>query len=110
MPHEDTLLCSAWYGRASQAWPLAGLNLIGSFDILACQGVLAGIGTITFGTGRRPGVLLHVTRRCSRGVVHNVHLAVGLCISKMGGASVIQVIVIMGELSITLCSASRALR
>ncbi len=56
------------------------------------QGVVAvgmGVGVITFGTSRIPGVLLRVTRRCSRGVVHNVRLAVGLHVSMMGGASVI---------------------
>ena len=76
------------------------------------QGVVAlsvGIGVITFGTGRILGVLLHVTRRCSHGVVCNVRLAVGLRISMTGGSSVIQGIVIMGESSITLCSASCAL-
>ena len=68
-----------------------------------------GLGVITFGTVRIPGVLLHITRRCSRGVVRNVRLAVGLRVSMTGGASVICRIVIMGESSITLCSASRAL-
>ncbi len=72
--------------------------------------VSMGVGVSTFGTGRIPGVLLHVTRQCSHGMVCNVHLAVGLCVSMTGGASVIQGIVIMGESSITLCSASRALR
>ncbi len=48
-----------------------------------------GVGVITFGTGRIPGVLLRVTRRCSRGMVRNVRLAVGLRISMTGGASVI---------------------
>jgi hypothetical protein len=67
-----------------------------------------GVGVITFGDGRIPGVLLRVTWRCSRGVVRYVRLAVGLCVSMMGGASVIQGIVIMGESSVTLCSASRA--
>jgi hypothetical protein len=68
-----------------------------------------GIGVITFGTGRILGVLLRVTWRCSRGMVCNVRLAVGLHVSMMGGASVIRGIVIMGESSITLCSASHAL-
>ena len=71
--------------------------------------VSVGIGVITFGAGRIPGVLLRVTWQCSCGVVRNVRLAVGLCVSMMGGASVIQGIVIMGELSVTLCSASCAL-
>jgi hypothetical protein len=70
--------------------------------------VSVGIGVITFGTGRIPGELLHVTRQCSHGVVRNVRLAVGLHVSMTGGASVIRGIVIMGESSITLCSASRA--
>ncbi len=52
-------------------------------------------------------MLLRVTRQCSYGVVCNVCFAVGLCVSKMGGVSVIQGIVIMGESSITLCSSSR---
>jgi hypothetical protein len=68
-----------------------------------------GIGVITFGTGRIPGVLLCVTQRCSHGMVRNVRLAVGLRVSMTGGASVIRGIVIMGESSITLCSASCAL-
>jgi hypothetical protein len=76
------------------------------------QGTVAvsmGIGVITFGTGRIPGGLLHVTWLCSRGVVCNVRLAVGLRVSMTGGASVIRGIVMMGESSITLCSASCAL-
>ncbi len=48
-----------------------------------------GVGVITFGTGRIPGVLLHVTRRCSCGVVRNVCLAVGLHVSMTGRTSVI---------------------
>jgi hypothetical protein len=56
------------------------------------QGAVAvsmGVGVITFGTGRILGVLLHVTRVCSRGMVCNVGLVVGLCVSMTGGASVI---------------------
>ena len=77
------------------------------------QGAVAvsvGVGVITFGTGRIPSVLLHVTRQCSHGVVCNVRLVVGLRVSMTGGASVIRGIVLMGKSSITLCSASRALR
>ncbi len=51
--------------------------------------VSMGVGVITFGTGRLPGVMLRVTRRCSHGMVCNVCLAVGLRISMTGGASVI---------------------
>jgi hypothetical protein len=96
-------VCTA---RASgQGWILVGA--------IGCvwRGVVAvgmGVGVITFGTGRIPGVLLSVTQCCSRGVVCNVCLAVGLRISMTGGASVIQGIGKMGESSITLCSASRA--
>ncbi len=56
------------------------------------RGVVAvgvGVGVITFGNGRIPGVLLRVTRRCSHGMVRNVHLAVRLRVSMTGGASVI---------------------
>jgi hypothetical protein len=82
-------------------------------DAIGCiqRGVVAvgmGVGVITFGTGRIPGVSLRVTWWCSRGMVCNVRLAVGLHVSMTGGASVIQGIGIMGESSITLCSASRA--
>ncbi len=68
-----------------------GWILIGAIS-RAQQGAVAvsvGVGVITFSTGRRLGVLLRVTRRCSRGVVRNVCLAVGLHISMMGEASVI---------------------
>ena len=87
-----------------------GQILVGAIGCV-WQGVVAvgiGVGVITFGTGRIPGVLLRVTWRCSCGVVCNVRLAVGLCVSMTGGASVIRGIGIMGESSITLCSASRA--
>jgi hypothetical protein len=88
-----------------------GWILVGAISRVQ-QGVVAvgvGIGVITFGTGRIPGVLLCVTQRCNHGMVCNVRLAVGLCVSMTGGASVIQGIGILGESSITLCSASRAL-
>jgi hypothetical protein len=87
-----------------------GWILIGAIGCVQ-QGVVAvgvGVGVITFGTGRIPGVLLRVTWRYSCGMVHNVHLAVGLRVSMTGGTSVIQGIGIMGESSITLCSVSRA--
>jgi hypothetical protein len=87
-----------------------GWILVGAIGCV-WQGVVAvgvGVGVITFGTGRIPGVLLCVTQRCSRGVIRNVHLGGGLHVSMTGGASVIQEIGIMGESSITLCSASRA--
>ncbi len=93
--------------RASrQGWILVGVIGHTRRGLVA---VSVGIGVITFGTGRIPGVLLRVTWLCSRGVVRNVRLAVGLRVSMMGGASAIRGIVIMGESSITLCSASRAL-
>ncbi len=88
-----------------------GWILVGAIG-RARQGVVAvsvGVGVITFGTSRIPGVLLRVTWWCSCGEVRNVRLAVGLHVSMTGGASVIQGIVIMGASSITLCSASRAL-
>jgi hypothetical protein len=93
--------------------PQRSWTLVGAVGCVAHQGVVAmsvGIGVITFGSGRRPGVLLHVTRQCRRGVVRKAHLAMGLCVSMTGGASVILGIVIMGELYITLCSVSRASR
>ncbi len=68
-----------------------GWILVGAIGRIR-QGVVAvgvGVGVITFGTGRIPGVLLCVTRQCSRGVVRNVCLVVGLRVSMMGGASVI---------------------
>jgi hypothetical protein len=97
-----TICCCAPLGMVVQVecGPRRGRKLVGSFNLLSHQGVLAaivGIGVITVGTGRRLGMLLRMTRRCSRGVVRNVSFAVGLRISKMGGASVIQGIVIMGE-------------
>jgi hypothetical protein len=108
-----TMRCCALPGIAvcaacasQQGWILVGA--IGCVQ----RGVVAvgvGVGVITFGAGRIPGVLLRVTWRCSRGMVHNVHLAVRLHVSMMGGASVIRGIGIMGESSITLCSASCAL-
>jgi hypothetical protein len=99
----EIAVCAA---RASQQ----GWILVGAIGRV-WRGVVAvgvGVGVIKFGTGRIPGVLLRVTRRCSHGMVRNVCLAVGLRVSMMGGASVIQGIGIMGESSITLCSASCA--
>jgi hypothetical protein len=56
--------------------------------------------------GIMPGVLFLVTRQCVQGVILSTCLAVGFRDSMMLGALVICSIVRMGELSITLCSAS----
>jgi hypothetical protein len=88
-----TMHCCAPLGIAEQATcdSRRGWILVGAIE-RARHGAVAvsvGVGVITFGTGRIPGVLLRVTRQCSCDVVCNVCLVVGLCVSMMGGASVI---------------------
>jgi hypothetical protein len=68
-----------------------------------------GIGTYvagTMGDATMPGVLLRVTRWWTRGVSFNFRFAVGLQASMMPGTFVILGMVIIGELSITLCCAT----
>jgi hypothetical protein len=67
-----------------------------------------GIGTYgagATGDATMPWVLYHVTQRCTWGVSFKFLFAVGLQASMMPGASVILGTVMIGESSITLCSA-----
>ncbi len=85
--------------------PCSGWTCVGYPGLIGAIGVM---GSITQGARMTPGVFLHVNHRCSQGVVFNTHLAIEFINFMMGLASVMQGIVIMGILSITLCSALRA--
>ena len=77
-------------GFMVQAWQAVGSVLVGTI----------------FGTGRMPGVLLHITQQCSHGVFFKTCFAVRLHVSMTSGASVRRGRVMMGEASTDLCSAS----
>ncbi len=94
--------CSPWWD-----WDLVGTV----FCVLRWGAIVAigGTGLIAPGAGSIPGVLLRVVHWWSRGVVFNAHFVIGFCISMMGGESVMQGTVKMGDFSITFCSALRVL-
>ncbi len=86
--------------------PRRGWMRVGVGGRWRCRGVVTGmigIGSILLAALYTPGVLLHVTRRCRRGVERKLRLAVGFLVSRMGGAFVIRGNVMMGAVSITLC-------
>ncbi len=81
---------------------LVELRLVG---ILLGASVL-GIGCTLLIAGNFPGVLFQVTCAWILGVNLSARLEVGLCACMIGGALVIQSIVMMGVLLTTLCSSS----
>ena len=69
---------------------------------------ISGIGSMVVAGRVTPGKLLRLTGQWKRGVLRKLYLAVGFFVSLIGGASVRHGDVMMGDLSITLCSSSRA--
>ena len=67
-------------------------------------GFAFGMALVILGTP--PGVLLRATRLWIYGVFFNIRFAVGLRDWRMGSAFVIRGMVMIGSLSITLCSSS----
>jgi hypothetical protein len=107
MPHDNALACNTRTVIRVAVLPLGGCTLIGTAALLPLRGLVGliiGIGLITHGAGSISGVLLHVTWQWRQGVVFDVRFADGFCACMIVGASVIRGIVMMGDLSITLCS------
>ena len=86
---------------------LVDMRLVG----ISCGASRLGIGCILLIAGNFPGVLFRVTLAwiLGVGVVFSARLEVGLRACIIGGASVIRGNVMMGVLSITLCSSSLTL-
>ena len=107
------ILCLALVGRdclvvGGVKFPahfLLDTRLVGiSLGVSVC-----GIGCTLLISGNFPGVLFRVTLLCILSVNFSARLEVGLRACMIGGASVMQGIVMMGVSLITLCSSSLTL-
>jgi hypothetical protein len=110
MARDDTLACAKWnrsphlyltVGRLYSCWDRGCFVLTARcgcpwMSLRRVVGARGWSGSMVCGTCMMPGVLLHVTRQCMRGVCINDRFAVGLRDCMMGGASVMRGTVMIG--------------
>ena len=106
-----TILCLALLG-IGQYVALGGVLTVGGCEAIAgwirfdlrspCSLLVVSMAFLVI-SGRPPGVLFLVTRRCTRGLSYSLRFAVGLRDCIIAGAFVMRGMVSIGVLSNTLC-------